>query len=196
MFRFTEPKQRNLNNLETKNSESKFQALLLAVKEEKEQADAEIISLEKELREKLKKELEKEKETIFIWPVLKNTITAKFNDPTYLFRKYFSHNAIDIRAGQGTSIVASASGYIGRAKNAGMGYSYILIIHNNGFSTVYGHTSKSYIKEGDYVNQGQIIGNSGGMPGTPGAGQFSTGPYLHFEIHLDSNPVDPEKYLP
>lgn len=180
----------------TKNSESKFQALLLAVREEKEQADAEIISLEKELREKLKKELAKEKETIFIWPVPKNIITATFNDPTYLFRKYFSHNATDIRASQGTQIVAAASGYIGRAKNAGMGYSYILIIHNNGFSTVYGHTSKSYVNEGDYVNQGQVIGLTGGMPGTPGAGQFSTGPHLHFEIHLDSNSVDPEKYLP
>lgn len=181
---------------ETKNSESKFQALLLAVKKEQEQANAEIISLEKELREKLKKELAREKETIFIWPVPKNTITAEFMDPTYLFRKYFSHNAIDIRASQGTPIVAAASGYIGRAKDAGMGYSYILIIHNNGFSTVYGHTSKSYVKDGDYVNQGQIIGLSGGMPGTPGAGRYSTGPHLHFEIHLNSNVVDPVKYLP
>jgi murein DD-endopeptidase MepM/ murein hydrolase activator NlpD len=181
---------------ETKNSESKFQELLLAVKKEQEQANAEIISLEKELREKLKKELEKEKETIFIWPVPKNTITAEFNDPTYIFRKYFSHNAIDIRAGQGTPIVAAASGYIGKVKNAGMGYSYILIIHNNGFSTVYGHTSKSYVKDGDYVNQGQIIGLSGGMPGTPGAGRYSTGPHLHFEIHLNSNIVNPAKYLP
>jgi murein DD-endopeptidase MepM/ murein hydrolase activator NlpD len=181
---------------ETKNSESKFQELLLAVKKEQEQANAEIISLEKELREKLKKELEKEKETIFIWPVPKNTITAEFNDPTYIFRKYFSHNAIDIRAGQSTPIVAAASGYIGKVKNAGMKYSYILIIHNNGFSTVYGHTSKSYVKDGDYVNQGQIIGLSGGMPGTPGAGRYSTGPHLHFEIHLNGNVVNPTKYLP
>ncbi|MEK7167250.1 MAG: peptidoglycan DD-metalloendopeptidase family protein [Patescibacteria group bacterium] len=181
---------------ETKNSESKFQALLLAVKKEQEQANAEIVSLEKELREKLKKELAKEKETIFIWPVPKNIITAKFHDPTYLFKKYFEHNAVDIRAKQGSSIVAAASGYIGRAKNAGMGYSYILIIHNNGFSTVYGHVSKIYVKDGDRVDQGQIIGITGGMPGTPGAGKFSTGPHLHFEIYLNGNVVDPEKYLP
>ncbi|PKL72472.1 hypothetical protein CVV26_01440 [Candidatus Kuenenbacteria bacterium HGW-Kuenenbacteria-1] len=180
----------------TKKSESRFQALLLAVKEETEEANGEIVSLEKKLREKLSKELAREKETIFIWPVFRNVITCKFQDPTYLFRKYFSHNAIDIRASQGTSITAVASGYVGRAKNAGLGYSYILIIHNNGLSTVYGHTSRIYVKEGDYVNQGQIIGLSGGMPGTPGAGQFSTGSHLHFEVRLDGNPVNPEKYLP
>ena len=75
-------------------------------------------------------------------------------------------------------------------------YSYILIIHNNGFSTVYGHVSKIYVKDGDRVDQGQIIGITGGMPGTPGAGKFSTGPHLHFEIYLNGNVVDPEKYLP
>ena len=170
--------------------------LILAVKEEQDQVNAEIINLEKKLREKLKKELATEKETFFIWPVPKRGITATFHDPTYLFRKYFAHNAIDIKAQQGTSIVSAASGYVGRAKNAGMGYSYILIVHSNGFSTVYGHTLTSYVKEGDYVSQGQVIGLSGGMPGTPGAGRYSTGPHLHFEIRLDNNPVDPEKYLP
>ncbi len=180
----------------TKNSESKFQALLLAVKEEIEQADAEITNLEKKLREEMGKKLSEEKETILNWPVIKNRITCIFHDPTYPFRKYFEHNGIDIRSLQGSPVFAAASGYVGRAKNAGMGYSYILIIHNNGFSTVYGHISKIYVKDGDYVSQGQVIGLSGGMPGTSGAGRYSTGPHLHFEVHLNGNTVDPVKYLP
>ena len=180
-------------------SEKEYQRLLAEAKKEQEQAAAEIASLEKLVRAKIA-ELQGKKLAFndkgFIWPVPKNVITAYFHDPDYPFRYIFEHPGIDIRAAQGTTLKAAASGYIARAKDAGLGYSYIMIIHGDGLSTVYGHVSKIYIGEDEYVTQGQTIGLTGGLPGSPGAGRLTTGPHLHFEIRLDGIPVDPLGYMP
>lgn len=181
-------------------SERQYQKLLAEAKQEQEDASAEIASLEKLVRAKIAalegRKLEFNDEGL-IWPVTKNIITAYFHDPEYPFRYIFEHPGVDVRAGQGTALKAAASGYVARTKDGGKsGYSYIMIIHGDGLSTVYGHVSKIYIAEDDYVVQGQTIGLTGGLPGTPGAGMLTTGPHLHFEVRLNGIPVDPLSYLP
>lgn len=182
---------------QTEGAEQKFQKLLAELRREQVEANAEIISLEQEIRKKL---AQREKamggnETLG-WPVTKNKITAYFHDPDYPFRYLFEHPGIDIRAEQGTPVKAASSGYVARAKDAGMGYSYIMIIHDQGLATVYGHIFKILIQEDTYVTKDQTIGLSGGLPGTSGAGSLSTGPHLHFEVRLNGIPVDPLGYLP
>ncbi len=185
---------------QVKDSEREYQRLLEQAKKEQEQAAAEIASMEKLVRAKIS-ELEGQKlefnDNGFIWPVPKNVITSYFHDPDYPFRYIFEHPGVDIRAGQGTTLKASASGYVARIKRGlDGGYGYIMLIHGDGLSTVYGHISKAYVQEDDYVVQGQTVGLTGGLPGTPGAGRLTTGPHLHFEVRLNGIPVDPLSYLP
>ncbi len=187
--------------VQTSSREKEFQSLLDQAKSEQTQATYEILSLENSVRQRLS-DLDSSKleklDSDFVWPVTKNYITATFHDPDYPYRNIIGeHSAIDIRASQGTTLRATASGYVAKVKfNGSRSYAYIMIIHGDGYSSVYGHVSKVLVSEDDYVLQGQVIGASGGMPGTPGAGYFTTGPHLHFEIRKNGIPVNPLDYLP
>jgi murein DD-endopeptidase MepM/ murein hydrolase activator NlpD len=131
-----------------------------------------------------------------IWPLSgSHTITATFHDPDYPFRYLFEHPAIDLRASFNTPLKASGSGYVARVNINGSSYGYIMIVHGDGLSTVYGHVNQSYVSEDEYVIQGQTIGLSGGLPGTRGAGYLTTGPHLHFEVRKNGIPVNPLEYL-
>ena len=62
------------------------------------------------------------------------------------------------------------------------------IDHGNGLVTRYAHLSKALVEEGDSVQQGTVLGKMG-------SSGRSTGPHLHYEVRVDGEPVDPERYL-
>lgn len=184
---------------QTQQSEERYQRLLIEARQIQNEIDSDILNIEDEIKKKiarLRSGSSSPDTTLLGWPTDGRYITSYFHDPDYPYRHVFEHNAIDIRAKQGTPLKAVADGYVARAKDNGYGYSYITIIHDNGISTVYGHVSRIYVKEGEFVSYGDVVGLSGGTPGTLGAGPFVTGPHLHFEVRLNGIPVNPLDYLP
>ena len=96
------------------------------------------------------------------------------------------HNGTDFAAPRGTPIMAAGNGIVERANRYGSFGNYIRIRHSNGFQTAYAHLNgfARGIRAGSRVTQGQIIG----YVGTTGR---STGPHLHYEVHLNGNPLNP-----
>ncbi len=134
---------------------------------------------------------------IFAWPTNGGIVTNKFHDKNYVFKKYFQHSGIDISLTQGSKVKAAAEGTVVIVKKPkDTSLSYVMIRHNNKFTTLYEHLSEVDVKKGEIVERGDVIGLSGGLPGTPGAGSFTTGPHLHFEVRNAGIPVNPLKYLP
>ena len=126
-------------------------------------------------------------ETIFTWP-MDGVITATFHDPTYPFRHLWGHSGLDIATTAGTPIVAAAPGYVAWSRYGSSYGNYVMIIHTNGYATLYAHMSSAAVSADQYVSRGDVIG----YEGTTG---FSTGPHLHFEIRENGIPVDPQLYL-
>jgi murein DD-endopeptidase MepM/ murein hydrolase activator NlpD len=94
------------------------------------------------------------------------------------------HNGVDLGAHTGTPIWAAADGVVIVARSGGWngGYgSYVVIAHNNGTQTLYGHMSSVAALVGETVSQGDVIGYVGST------GE-STGPHLHFEVRGAANP--------
>ncbi len=185
--------------VDTKQSERKFQTLLSSLKQQYQVIDNEVRTFEDKVRKKLEEQdkIQASGDVLMSWPVPSRVINALFHDPGYPFRRVFEHSGVDIKAAQGTPIHAAASGYVGRARRCTLAscYSYILLIHTGNISSLYGHLSNITVADDAYVNRGDVIGYSGGTPGTVGAGPFVTGPHLHFEIRLNGIPVDPMSYL-
>jgi len=131
------------------------------------------------------------------WPVDPYLgISAYYRDPTYKAALGIEHNAIDIRSPQNSDLRSAADGVVLKVKGGeGLDYHYVIIGHNNGVMTLYGHMYEIFVEEGDNVINGDLIGRTGAMPGTRGAGWLTTGPHLHFEVFLNGIHVDPLLFM-
>lgn len=135
-------------------------------------------------------------ENILTWPSKSRRVTAYFRDPDYYKFIGSHHDAVDIGTPQGSDVYSVADGYVYYiVPPTATSYSYVVIKHKNGMVSVYGHLSDVKVKMYQFVRQGELIAQSGGAPGTPGAGPATTGAHLHFELWKDKAPVDPMRFL-
>ncbi|OKH50552.1 hypothetical protein NIES30_00110 [Phormidium tenue NIES-30] len=121
----------------------------------------------------------------YIWPT-RGTLTSGYG-----WRWGRMHRGVDIAGPVGTPIVAAAPGVVARSGWNSGGYGNLVDIrHADGSLTRYAHNSRLLVREGQQVSQGQQIAEMGSTG-------YSTGPHLHFEVHLPSSgTVNPMAYLP
>lgn len=100
------------------------------------------------------------------------------------------HRGLDFAANRKTPIVTTADGIVGfvQDRNRGTYGRVIRVYHNYGFRTIYAHLNKTFVKSGDIVKKGQVIGLSGN------SGR-STGPHLHYEIKHGNKVLNPYSFL-
>jgi murein DD-endopeptidase MepM/ murein hydrolase activator NlpD len=127
-----------------------------------------------------------------IWPIKGGIghISMSFGQNENPFSgQYYIHKGIDLSTYRsGDPIVATADGQVVTVDwDDGFG-NYVIIKHKHGYYTRYAHMLSSRVKVGQRVQQGEVIGYIGNTG-------LSTGPHLHYEVHIGSDVVDPYKYI-
>ncbi|WP_278717457.1 M23 family metallopeptidase [Bacteroides caecimuris] len=118
--------------------------------------------------------------TGFHMPTSSTKITSPFGP-----RWRRMHNGLDLKVNIGDTIVAAFDGKVRIVKYERRGYGkYVVIRHDNGLETVYGHLSKQLVEENQLVKAGEVIG-LGGNTGR------STGSHLHFETRFLGIAINP-----
>jgi len=122
-------------------------------------------------------------------PVVEGFVGSGYGMRTDPFTgEYTMHAGIDFAAPVGTPIYAAAGGVVASAEVHPEFGNIVRIDHGNGLQTLYARTSRILVKAGDIVRRGEEIA----LVGTTGR---STGPHLHFEVHVNGASVNPAKYL-
>ncbi len=106
----------------------------------------------------------------------------------YGYRWGRTHTGIDIGAPTGTAIKAAASGTVTFSGWKGSLGKLVVITHENGIQTYYGHCSQLIASAGDKVSAGQVIAKVGSTG-------RSTGSHLHFEIRIKGASINPQSYI-
>ena len=193
-------KLRNENNLYSKQIESKIDQISELGSQLKEIED--IIGINKEddasliQRATLAKLTSSEK--VFMLqtipsgcPLSTCTTTSDFGWRTHpTIKKRQHHNGIDLRAARRTPVKATADGVVRyiQDKNNGTFGRVVIVSHNYGFETIYGHLRFVDVKAGDVIKKGQVIARSGN------SGR-SNGPHLHYEIKHANKVLDPKAFI-
>jgi murein DD-endopeptidase MepM/ murein hydrolase activator NlpD len=150
------------------------------------------ISAEREAFEELHTYLQEQRSLLASTPSIRPTagwLSSRFGHRISPFTGLEEfHRGIDIATREGKPIIAPADGrvtFVGN--NGGLGKT-LVVDHGHGTVTRYAHLKECLVEPGYQVKRGDkiaLVGNSG----------RSTGPHLHYEVHLNGIPVDPEKYI-
>lgn len=130
----------------------------------------------------------------FLWPISPSVRNYNYLSSFFGSRRHpitnraENHTGVDIPVAGGTPIFASKSGVITISGYHWSYGNYVVVSHTDGYSTLYAHMSKRAAKEGQVVEQGQVIG----YVGTTGS---STGNHLHFEVRINGARKDPLLYF-
>ena len=137
-------------------------------------------------------------EEVFLFPLpIAIDIAASFHDSEYEKALGKVHKGVDFVAPQGTDIIAPISGTVSKVSfdTNEYGYAYFILDHGEDLFTVYGHVSDVLVNEGQEVAQGDLIAKTGGEQGKKGAGYFTAGPHLHFEVYEKGEHRDPMEVI-
>lgn len=180
---------------QTKNQEEAFRKLVADREAKKAQFEKELYDFESQLKLIIDpNSYPPARHGILSWPLDKVYVTQLFGKTVGSEKLYLSgsHNGVDFRASIGTSVKNVLSGTIVGTGNTDIYpgcYSFgkwVMVKHDNGLSTIYGHLSAILVSNGDKVDTGDIIGYSGNTG-------YSTGPHLHISVYATEG-VRIEKY--
>lgn len=122
------------------------------------------------------------------WPI-SGRLSSNYGYRTHpISGKKSFHAGIDIAAPSGTTIKAARAGKVISAGYRGAYGLTVLIDHGDSVATLYAHTSRTFVREGEVVGTGEAIA-------AVGSTGYSTGPHLHFEVRVNGNPADPKRWL-
>lgn len=128
--------------------------------------------------------------TGFRFPLPKARLTSGYGLRASPFTGEVQHHAgIDLAASAGTDVYAARSGSVRDVGYDPVYGNFVLIAHEGGWETLYGHLSVRHVELNTAVKSGMIIGNVGSTG-------LSTGPHLHFEVRFRGTPRDPLPLLP
>jgi murein DD-endopeptidase MepM/ murein hydrolase activator NlpD len=168
----------------TKNKETNYRKILEENIAKKEIFEKELFDYESQLKRELdRKFIPTIGEKILMWPLDNIRITQHFGRTKDAARLYASgtHNGIDFAATRGTPVKSAATGTVIGNGNTDItcpksSYGkWVLIRHNNGLTTLYGHLDLIKVSNGQDVSVGDVIGYSGNTG-------YATGPHLHFTV--------------
>lgn len=124
----------------------------------------------------------------FSYPVEKKTITSPYGTRRVFNGQLRSfHGGLDLRAYEGTPLYAAQSGVVKLAQNLFFSGNHVLIEHGMGIHTGYSHMSRLYVKTGDVVTQGQLLGLSGSTGRVTAA-------HLHWTVNVNGVGVSPLQF--
>ena len=152
------------------------------------QVNFELVSYEK-IYDRVKGDIDRIRHIPSIRPVSGGFLNSSFGyrqDPIDDIRRF--HQGQDITVPTGTPIFAPADGVVKRAYYIGGFGNHIKLQHSSGYSTTYAHLSKIFVRHGQKIKRGDIIGETGNTG-------RSTAPHLHYEVHYRGTPKNPLDYF-
>lgn len=168
----------------TKNQEKQYQAQLKKLEEQQDEIIKEVERVEKALRAQIQfPSLPTPRIGVLAWPSASAVVSQGYGSTSFALRTYRGqhHNGVDIAGPIGTEIYAAESGIVLVAGDqdkfcpGGAYGKYIVVRHENGLTTLYGHLSRQIVSAGVRVERGAVIGYMG-------RSGWATGSHLHFTV--------------